>query len=1100
MPFSLVSGPETSLREARASVAARSEVCCTLHRQVATSGLSTAACRSHCLRCIRGPAIVAAVLTFACASPPLENVPPGFELHPEFELELVAAEPVVVDPIDLAFDERGRAFVLELPGYPDMERPARIVTVSDTDGDGRWDRRRLFAGDLGMADSILPWREGLLAAAPPDIVYLEDADGDGRADRRDVLLSGFAEGNPQHNVNALRYGLDNWVYGVNGGNGARPFWPEAPEEAVELGQDDFRVDFGSRRFEPTGRGAGGFGMTFGIWGRSFATHNLDHLSQLVIPRRYLGRLPPSWRSGRLRLAAHPDGGPAELFPIGVRQTRPNHPEQSTRFSAACAVTAYGGGAFDGGGPIGDRLAVFVADPSANVVHRAVVDTDGAAAEAGRGRPGVEFLASTDPLFRPVNLRVGPDGALYVLDMHRGVIEHPEWIPDPVEAALDLYEGDDRGRVYRIVPARGLPAWAADGGGLDRSQTTGLVEALGHANRWRRLTAQRLLVEEHGAEPPAALVTSLRQRVLETDNPLGRLHALWSLAGLGALDRATLEALFGDPHPELRRNAVLALEELRDELPEAEAWRLAETMVGLIGDPEPAVRLQAIVTAGLLLESEPTLAVELGRAVASAVVTGVSRGVAETPASVGVESPKRSQLVRDGPWLRLAAVSVLADDPVAALRLLLASGGSIDPGAADVVERMAALVPAERLGDVIGDSLVLRALSEAGAGSAGTGRALLAGLTAAASGAGGAGFAGADLLAPLRRLRRSSDDLLAEAAWRMTAALEIDVTAEEVAHLDCAGVRAADADRDVVERLEALALFGLRRLWPVGAEKGAAPCPDAGGTVSGEALDGGSWLERMGSLMDAGHPAAVQRAAMAELAVAEESAVTAYVIDRWPYLGPAARRDAGSYLIRGRGRHDALLDALESGRIRLGEMNFILERRRFLLRSPDQNVRRRAAALFDDAGVVTRAEAIAAMLPALELAGNPERGEALFLELCARCHQVGGIGLGPGPNLDGIGRKSGETLLHDILDPNAAVDAAYVNYVVETVEGEVVSGILAESSESGVVLRAADDTVIEVRAERIRAVRSDGLSMMPEELEAGLGPADLADLLAFLSRS
>ena len=1046
-------------------------------------------------RWLRGFAAVAGVAVLGCASPPLEDVPPGFELHPEFRLELVAAEPVVVDPIDLAFDERARVFVLELPGYPDMKRPARIVTVSDTDGDGRWDRRRLFADDLGMADSILPWRDGLLVAAPPDILYLEDADGDGKADRREVLLSGFAEGNPQHNVNALRYGLDNWVYGVNGGNGARPFWPEAPEEAVELGQDDFRVDFRTRRLEPTGRGAGGFGMTFGVWGRSFATHNLDHLSQLVIPRRYLGRLPPSWQSGRLRLAAHPDGGPAELFPIGVRQTRPNHPEQSSRFSAACAVTAYGGGAFDGAALPGEWLSVFVADPSANVVHRAVVDVDGAAAEAGRGRPGVEFLASTDPLFRPVNLRAGPDGALYVLDMHRGVIEHPEWIPDSVEAALDLYEGEDRGRVYRVVPARGLPAWAADADGLDRSRTVDLAQALSHPNRWRRLTAQRLLVQEHGAEPPAALVTSLRDRVLETDNSLGRLHALWSLAGLGALDRATLEALLGDPHPELRRNAVLALEEaLWGGAPTNE---FAKTLVGLIGDPEPAVRLQAILTAGLLLESEAYFGPEFGRSVASAVVAGAARAPPGTPTSAGLENLERPQPERDGPWLRLAAVAVLADDPVAALRLLLGSAGPVDLGGADLVERVAALVPAERLGEIVGDSLVLRALSGAGTGSAGTGRALLAGLTAAA-GAGSAEIVAADLLAPLRRLRRSSDDSLAESAWRMTAALEVDVPAEEIAHLDCAGVRAADGNRDVGERLEALALFGLRRLWPGSTEEAPAPCP--GGASPGETFATGSWLEQMGSLMDAGHPAPVQRAAMAELAAAEEATVTAYVVDRWPFLGPAARRDAGSYLIRGRGRHRALLDALESGRIRLGEMNFILERRRFLLRSPDQDVRRRAAALFDDAGVTTRAEAIAAMRPALELDGEPERGEALFLELCARCHQSGGLGFGPGPDLDGIGRKSGETLLHDILDPNAAVDATYVNYIVETVEGEVFSGILAESSGSGVVLRAAEDAVIEVPAERIREVRSDGLSMMPEELEAGLEPGDLADLLAFLSRA
>ena len=240
--------------------------------------------------------------------------------------------------------------------------------------------------------------------------------------------------------------------------------------------------------------------------------------------------------------------------------------------------------------------------------------------------------------------------------------------------------------------------------------------------------------------------------------------------------------------------------------------------------------------------------------------------------------------------------------------------------------------------------------------------------------------------------------------------------------------------------------------------------------------------------------------MAELARAGEREVTAYVIERWPYLGPAARRDAGAYLIRGRGRHGALLDAIETGRIRLGEMNFDLERRRFLLRSPVPEIKRRAADLFDDAGVVSRPEALAAMRPALGLRGDPERGETLFLELCARCHRIGGRGGGPGPDLSGVGRKSAETLLHDILDPNAAVDTAYVNYIVETVEGDVYSGLLAGSPAGGVVLRAAEDALIEVPAGRIREVRSDGLSMMPEELEAGLEPADLADLLAFLRQS
>ncbi|MDE2690674.1 MAG: c-type cytochrome [Acidobacteriota bacterium] len=1050
-----------------------------------------------------GLALAAAALVVAgCAGPRsngpvLDGVPSGFELHPAFALELAAAEPVTVDPIDLAFDERGRAFVLELPGYPDMERPARIVELADRDGDGTWDHRRLFADDLGMADSILPWRRGLLVAAPPHIVYLEDTDGDGRADRRDVLLSGFAEGNPQHNVNALRYGLDNWIYGVNGGNGARVFWPESPDEVglpraeEDIGQDDFRVDFGARRFERTGRGAGGFGMTFGPWGRVFGTHNLDHLSQVVIPRRYLEPLPAAWQDGRLRLAAPPEGGPAELFPIGVRQTRPNHPEQSRSFSAACSVTVYAGGAFDGVGLEEQGTQVFIADPSANVVHRAVVDTAGAAAEAVRGRPGVEFLASTDPLFRPVNLTVGPDGALYVLDMHRAVVEHPEWIPDPMEAELDLYEGGDRGRIFRIVPARGLPAAFEDFAGFDRSRPADLLDALSHPNRWRRLAAQRLLVEEFAAAPPEALVGDLRE-MLENAQPLGRLHALWTLSGFGELDRESLEAALDDPGPELRRNAVLAFEEtLRDDAPASPLMPLVPRVVALIGDPDPAVRLQAMLTSGMLLRSEVGGEAPLRGATMSAVVAGVTSAAEEAPVPAESATGQR--------WLRLAAASVLAVDPVRSLELLLTSG--VADG--EVVERVATLLPAERLGELMAGEPVLRALSASAEGRSGVGDALLAGLTAAATGEGDRTVDDSALAGPLRRLRQSGDDVLAASAWRLSAALGAEASPAEVGLLDCAGVRAANPAGGLEERLEAVALFGLRRHWPAASEEVVPRCPEAADTAETRVAEtvpvGETWLERMGALLDADQPRRVQRAAMAELASADEGAVTAYLVERWSYLGPDARRDAGSYLIRSRSRHGALLDALESGRIGLGEMNFILERRRFLLRSPDQEIRRRARALFDDAGVVTRAEAIEAMRPALQLDGDPNRGEALFHELCARCHRSGGAGSGPGPDLSGVGRKSAETLLHDILDPNAAVDAAYVNYVVETTDGEVHSGLLAESAGGGIVLRAAEDLLVEVPAERVREVRSDSLSMMPEELEAGLEPADMADLLAFLNR-
>ena len=600
------------------------------------------------------------------------------------------------------------------------------------------------------------------------------------------------------------------------------------------------------------------------------------------------------------------------------------------------------------------------------------------------------------------------------------------------------------------------------------------------------------LEEFAADPPEAVVRGLRERLGDSRRPLGRLHALWTLSGLGQLDRESLDAALHDPDPELRRNAVLAFEEtLRGDAPAGSRMALAPDVVAMIGEPDPGVRLQAMLTSGLLLRSEVQGETALRDPVMSAVVAGVRSAAAEAP--VAAESATGQH------WLRLGAVSVLAGDPVRSLEALLTSG--VADG--EVVERIATLLPAERLGEVMAGDLVLRVLSDSAASPSGTGDALLAGLTAAATGGGGPTVNDSTLAGPLRRLRRSADDVLSAAAWRLSAALGVEASAEEVGLLDCAGVRAANPAVPLEERLQALALFGLRRHWPAASEDIAPRCPEAGSSAGNRAAETvpveGTWLERVGALLGAEQPRPVQRAAMAELASADEEKVTAYLVERWPYLGPDARRDAGSYLIRGRSRHAALLDALESGRIGLGEMNFILERRRFLLRSPEPEIRRRARALFDDAGVVTRADAIEAMRPALELDGDPERGEVLFLELCARCHRSGGAGGGPGPDLSGIGRKSAETLLHDILDPNAAVDTAYVNYIVETTDGEVHSGLLAESAGGGIVLRAAEDLLIEVPAGRVREVRSDSLSMMPEELEAGLEPADMADLLAFLNR-
>jgi len=968
--------------------------------------------------------LLAAAGLVALGAPPRPDDPvASIEIDPRFEVELVAREPVVFDPVDLEFDERGRVFVLEMPGYPLSEDAGRVVLLGDEDGDGRFERRTVFADGLaGTADSILPWRGGLLVASPPAILFLEDDDGDGRAERRRVVLDGFATGNPQHNVNGLTHGLDNWIYGVNGGSSGAVFWPDDPDTVVDLHDEDFRVDLDRRRFERTGQSAGGFGFTLDEWGRSFSTHNTEHISHLVFPGRFVGGQPASRRETRDYISDHEENGPARLYPIGVQQTRVNHPEQAGHFSGACGITAYTGGAFGDG----FDSSVFVADVVLNLVHRDVVREAGASLAASRDRPRAEFLASSDRAFRPVNMTVGPDGALYLLDMHRDVIEHPEWIPDEIEATLDLDAGKDEGRIFRITPRGGLPRVR---GRLDRDDPVALVAALGHPNRWWRDTAQRLLVEA-GATVAAP---ALREALLSSGDPRRRLHALWTLEGLGQLRDAELTRVLEDAHPRVRESALVVAEERF-----GDRTSLLAAVLDRAADPDPRVRMQA--------------ALAIGRA-------GDERGTAAL----------LDLAARDGEdrWTGLAVLAGLARDPRAALRGLLARPAlAASPGGQDLARGLAATVPPTEAGAILTlleqrpgapDSFVRAALLGLADGLEGAGPGERTGATAAAQ-------------AWLHELGASAPPPLARAAGRVGRGLGLEPTPPELERWRRAGEEALDPAKPADERLDALALFEL------------LPFPARRDTLF--------------ALLDTRHPASLQLAAFGQLRDGDDS-VAPRLLQTWRDLGLEVRAEAGTFLLRRRANHGPLLDAIEEGTVTLGELNLDLERRRALLRSPDEEVRERAGRLFSDKGVVTRAEALAAMRPALDLEGSPERGHAVFTRLCVRCHRVGGEGTDLGPDLTEISRKSAETLLHEIVDPNAAVEARFVGYTVETRDGRILSGILVGESDDRLSVREAGGRDTEVERRDIERLYTDGLSAMPEQLETGMDPREMADLLAFL---
>lgn len=521
-----------------------------------------------------------------------------FETSGGFSMQLVAAEPLVVDPVAATFDEDGRLYVCELRDYPyhpqPGERPLGTVRrLEDVDGDGVFDKSTVFADGLLWAAAIAPWKGGVFVGSPPDIWYMRDDDGDGIADTREKIFTGFGEKNPQAILNNFVYGLDHRIYGATAGNGGtvrRGNDPDAP--GLRVDGRDFRFDPATFVLE-TVTGKVQFGNTFDDWGNRFRCSESQPLQHAVLPEHYLARNPDLPVPNAVHNIAP---GPVPIYRISpverwrmIRSARRiAHGERAATspgashdvVDAAAGVTIYRGGAY----PPEYYGSAFVGDGQNNLIHRRVLIPDGATFQSKRGEEKTEIVRSSDVWFRPVNFVNAPDGTLYVLDLSREVLEAIH-IPFDVLKHLDLTSGRTTGRVYRLAPPKftypGTPRL---------SQATGpeLVAALESPHGWWRDTAHRLIFERQDQ----SLVEPLRRLVRHGKTAQARLHALWSLEGLGALGDSERLAALGDSDPHVREHGLQLSERRLNDAPAvlAAALKLAD-------DPEYRVRLQLAFTLG-----------------------------------------------------------------------------------------------------------------------------------------------------------------------------------------------------------------------------------------------------------------------------------------------------------------------------------------------------------------------------------------------------------------------------------------------------------------------------------------------------------------------
>ncbi|HVT26585.1 MAG TPA: PVC-type heme-binding CxxCH protein, partial [Lacipirellulaceae bacterium] len=504
-----------------------------------------------------------------------------FQVRPGLRVELVASEPQITDPVSIDFGPDGKVWVAQMCDYGCKDGqtcpPAgRISVLEDRDSDGEFETATVFLDKIAQPFAVTVWRKGVLISAAPDLLYAEDTNGDGRADIVQKVISGFSVENPQARLNTLAYGLDGWLQaGSYFGSKVRTL----KGHEIVIPNSDFRLQPDLQVIEPeTGRTENG--RVRDDWGDWFGTDNSNLCWHYPLSDRYLRRnphvIPPP-------LAVNcPTPEASRLFPRGKIVLMPLS-GPAGKATSACGMGFYRDELL--GPEFTDN--VFTCEPVNQLVHRMILQPAGATFVATRppDEANSEFLTSTDNWFRPVEVRTGPDGALWVVDMYRYVIEHSRWIPQNVQNELDVYAGNTMGRIYRVLPQNAKPRpWPR----LDKLNTAELVAAMDSPNGWQRDMIQQLLVwrDDEAATRP------LEQLVKDSRRPATRLQALCTLALLQTLPDGLLRTALADPHPEVKRQAVRLAESRLDSAP-----TLLDDVIQLSDEHNGAVALQLACSLG-----------------------------------------------------------------------------------------------------------------------------------------------------------------------------------------------------------------------------------------------------------------------------------------------------------------------------------------------------------------------------------------------------------------------------------------------------------------------------------------------------------------------
>ena len=584
---------------------------------------------------------------------------------PELKIELAAGEPEVIAPVAIAFDADGSMWVVEMRDYPygpkpgTQEKPkSRIKRLFDHNHDGRFETATVFADELLFATGLVPWKDGVIVTLAGEIAFFADRNDDGKADFKEIWFQGFSQENSQLRANHPTFGTDGFIYVANGLRGGtivavKEEWRQKGQP-VPLAGFDFRFNPLTGEYGAVS-GHGQFGLCFDDYGNRFVCSNRNPVQHVVLEDHYAKRNPFfAIKSTIQDVAAFAEH--SKLHPISESWTTSTL--HANQFTAACGVTIYRGD----GLPPENKGNAFTCDPTGNLVHRETLVPHGASFVSHPSDGEQEFLASTDTWFRPVNLAHGPDGALYVIDMYRAVIEHPDWMPAELKNRKDLNDGSDRGRIWRIKSDESILPQERPDHPLDKLTTPLLVQLLEHRNSWHRETAFRLLLERNREEVLDALKLNWKQNRLTRS----RLPVLWMIRLLDPrLTPAVLAWSETDNRDaRVREQVISVIGENLDEL-------LPDDVVGLAGD-ETDERIRFRLALDLSGRSSDLVNER------KALVRLLDRGV-------------------EDPWLRVAVGTMKSEPPEALITELLERWAKLPKpvaGGSELAEELSEIVGAQ----------------------------------------------------------------------------------------------------------------------------------------------------------------------------------------------------------------------------------------------------------------------------------------------------------------------------------------------------------------------------------------------------------------------